>query len=211
VCQLTNEHGLDLYLHFYRRLIIQARPVSASAPAAFDPSVQLATRLLAQETQRLARDPFLADHFRDAVDRGEGEVFRNFALGRFLDRLGLRSLERLVLAAAILAAPTRNQDLPDQARGVLRAEFDNAVLALCQTPAFDGGADLGLDHVAKLMTNLLADLPGDVAVLDVTQRQALIMAAQTKFSTQAIAPILQRILPSISYVPLNPGRAHTLC
>ncbi|THH04818.1 hypothetical protein EW145_g5247, partial [Phellinidium pouzarii] len=95
--QLSEQHGLNTYLHFIRRLIVhsQARLTSTAAPTAFDTSTSLTFRLLVQETQRLARDPFLADRFREGVDRGDGEIFRAFDLVRFADRVGLRPLERL--------------------------------------------------------------------------------------------------------------------
>lgn len=163
-----------------------------------DPSNALTFRLLVEEVQRLARDPFLADRFRDGVDRGKGEAFRNFDLLRFMDRVGLRPLERLVLASSIATAPTR-RELSNSAVNIVRMDFENAVLALCQHPSFDQ-ADLSPNQVAKLMSNLLSEAPTDGPILDATQRQALIMAAQTKYGPEIIMPILQRILPTIQYV-----------
>ncbi len=78
----------------------------------------------------------MADRFRDGLDRGEGDIFRHFDLARFADRVGLRPLERLVLASSIVTAPTR-KELSLQAASVIRVEFENAALALCQHPSFD--------------------------------------------------------------------------
>ena len=157
----------------------QARLTSTAAPTAFDTSTSLTFRLLVQETQRLARDPFLADRFREGIDRGEGEIFRTFDLVRFSDRVGLRPLERLILAASIAAAgthantnppgtPTPNsgvgggawvrKPIADQAAAIIRVDFENAVLALCQSPCFDH-ADLSPAQAGKLMQNLLSDPP----------------------------------------------------
>lgn len=155
-------------------------------------------RLLVQETQRLARDPFLADRFRDGIDKGEGDIFRHFDLVRFADRIGLRPLERLVLAASIVSAPTR-KDLATQAATIIRLDFENAVLSLCHNPSFDH-ADLSPNQVAKLMSNLLSDPPSDSPTLDANQRQALIVAAQTKYGNDTVAPILHRIFPTLRYV-----------
>ncbi|KAL1947536.1 hypothetical protein VTO73DRAFT_13260 [Trametes versicolor] len=195
---LSEQHGIDTYLHFIRRLIVHShsRLTSTASPAAFDQSAALTFRLLVQETQRLARDPFLADRFRDGIDRGEGDVFRNFDFIKFADRIGLRPLERLILASSILAAPTR-KELAAQAATVIRVDFENAVLALCQHPSFDH-ADLSPNQVAKLLSNLLAEPPQDAPVLDATQRQALILAAQAKYGSEIVSPILQRILPNLS-------------
>ncbi|KAI0807086.1 Not1-domain-containing protein [Fomes fomentarius] len=198
---LSEQHGIDTYLHFIRRLIVHShsRLTSTASPAAFDPSSALTFRLLVQETQRLARDPFLADRFRDGIDRGEGDVFRNFDFVKFADRIGLRPLERLILASSIIAAPTR-RELAAQAATVIRLDFENAALALCQHPSFDH-ADLNPNQVAKLLSNLLAEAPSDAPCLDATQRQALIAAAQAKYGSEIVSPILQRILPNLSLPP----------
>ncbi|KAI0085426.1 Not1-domain-containing protein [Irpex rosettiformis] len=198
---LSEQHGVDTYLHFIRRLIVHSnsRISSTSSSASFDGSTNLPFRLLVQEVQRLAHDPFLADRFRDGVDKGEGDVFRNFDLPRFVERVGLRPLERLVLASSFVAAPAR-RDLAMQAVNVIRIEFENAVLALCQHPSFDH-ADLTPNQVAKLMSNLLCENPMNTPVLDATQRQALIMAAQTKYGAEIVLPIMQRILPTLQLPP----------
>jgi CCR4-NOT transcription complex subunit 1 len=197
--QLSEQHGVDTYLHFIRRLIVhsQARLSSAAAPSAFDTSTSLTFRLLVQETQRLARDPFAADRFRDGVDKGEGDIFRHFDLIRFADRVGLRPLERLVLASSIVSGSTR-KELANQAATIIRLDFENAVLSLCQHPSFDH-ADLSPHQVAKLMSNLLSDLPPDSPALDSAQRQALIAAAQAKYGNEIVAPILQNIFPNLRH------------
>lgn len=196
--QLSEQHGIETYLHFIRRLILQSQlrlaPVAPSA--AFDASINLTFRLLVQETQRLARDPFLADRFRDGIDKGEGDTFRSFDLARFMDRVGLRPLEKFVLAAPFMSTSLSRKELANQASSIIRHDFDNAVLALCHNPSFDH-ADLSPAQVSKLMANLLSDPPIDSPVLDATQRQALIVSAQTKYGNETVAPILQRVLPSL--------------
>jgi CCR4-NOT transcription complex subunit 1 len=194
--QLSEQHGIDTYLHFIRRLIVhsQSRLVSAPSPSPFDTSTSLTFRLLVQETQRLARDPFLADRFRDGIDKGEGDLFRQFDLVRFADRIGLRPLERLVLASSIISA--QRKELANQATNIIRLDFDNAVLALCHNPSFDH-ADLSPNQVTTLMSNLLCDPPAESPVLDTNQVKALITAAQTKYGKDTVAPILHRILPNL--------------
>ncbi|KZT20259.1 Not1-domain-containing protein [Neolentinus lepideus HHB14362 ss-1] len=198
---LSEQHGFDTYLHFIRRLIVhsQARLSATAPPPAFDTSSALTFRLLIQETQRLARDSFLAERFREGIDKGEGDVFRNFDLIRFADRVGLRPLERLVLAASIVAGQTR-KELASQAQAIIRMDFESAVLALCQHPSFDH-ADLSPSSLEKLMQNLLQDPPDDSPVLDAMQRQALILAAQTKYGSEIVTPYLQRILPNLTLPP----------
>jgi len=164
----------------------------------FDNSTALTFRLLVQETQRLARDPYLADRFRESVDKGEGDVFRNFDLGRFVDRVGLHPLEQLILASSFVSSSAQlsRRELEGQAAAIIRNEFEDAAVSLCQPVSFEHG-DLNPSQLAKLMENLLLG-PLDDPVLDVAQRQALIVAAQAKFGPEVVSPILQRILPAIS-------------
>ncbi|KNZ75310.1 General negative regulator of transcription subunit 1 [Termitomyces sp. J132] len=188
---LSEQHGIDTYLHFIRRLILASSAPSASASLTF--------RLLVQETQRLARDPFLADRFRDGIDKGEGDIFRQFDLARFVDRINLRPLERLVLASSIISSSTR-KELANQASNMIHNEFENAVVALCHNPSFDH-ADLSPNQIVKLMSNLLSDTPTESPVLDTSQVKTLIIAVQTKYGKDTIAPILHRILPNLSLLP----------
>ena len=123
-----------------------------------------------QETQRLARDPFLADRFRDGIDKGEGDLFRQFDLVRFADRIGLRPLERLVLASSVISA--QRKELANQAANIIR-------LALFHNPSFDY-THLPLNQVAKLMSNLLCNPPSKSPVPDIIQVKTLIAAAQTE-------------------------------
>lgn len=79
---------------------------------------------------------------------------------------------------------------------MIRVEFENAVLALCQHPSFDH-ADLSPAQVAKLLSNLLELSTHETPILDGPQRQALIAAAQAKYGTEVVAPILQQIIPRL--------------
>jgi CCR4-NOT transcription complex subunit 1 len=176
----------------------QPRLASPAVASAFDTSTSLTFRLLVQETQRLARDPYLADRFRDGIDKGDGEVFRHFDLFRFADRVGLRPLERVILASSIVSGSVR-KELFSQAANIIRVEFDNAMLSLCQHPSFDH-SDLNSSQVGKLLSNLLSDVPSDTPILDVQQRQAIILAAQAKMGVEVMAPILQRIFSSLRSV-----------
>ncbi|KIJ69669.1 hypothetical protein HYDPIDRAFT_80338 [Hydnomerulius pinastri MD-312] len=51
------------------------------------------------------------------------------------------------------------------------------------------------------MSNLLSDSNSETSVLDAQQRQALIAAAQAKYGPEIVAPILQRIFPTLSLPP----------
>lgn len=195
--QLSDQHGLETYFHFIRRLMIQTngRLATNGASTPYDASTNLPARLLAQEIQRLARDPFLADRFRDGVDKAEGDIFRNFDLTRFVERMGLRPIEKVILASSIVAAQTK-KELASQAVNLIRADFETAFLSLVQGQSID----LSPNQLSKLMTNLLCDVAPDGPVLDGSQRQGLIAATQAKYGSDVISPILHRLLPTMRFV-----------
>jgi len=74
----NNMDSTHTYLPFIRRMIVKAQArLNASTtptPTHFDPLIQLTFRLLVQETQRLSRDPFLADWFREGIDKESSSV-----------------------------------------------------------------------------------------------------------------------------------------
>ncbi|KLO12020.1 Not1-domain-containing protein [Schizopora paradoxa] len=218
---LSEQHGLNTYLHFIRRMIVQAQARLSNSttptPTHFDPQIQLTFRLLVQEIQRLSRDPFLADRFREGVDKGEGELFRHFDLVRFVERVNLRPLERLVLASSFVAtgvsstqpvngagnassAGTVRKELASQAANIIWEVFDNALTALIQSPSAFENSDLTPQQAGKLLQNLLCETepPRESPLLDNTQRQALLSATQAKFGVETIAPVFQQILSHIS-------------
>ncbi|KIM32540.1 hypothetical protein M408DRAFT_316396, partial [Serendipita vermifera MAFF 305830] len=194
---LSDQHGLETYLHFLRRLISAAatRVINPSPPASWDTSTILTFRLLVQETQRLARDPFLADRFRDAIDKVDSEPFRHFDLTRFMERVGISALERVILASAMLTA-TNRRDLMQQAVVIIRMSFDQARPALLAHPTFETG-NLNQAQAAKLLTNLLCESPSETPVLDPSQRQSLISAMSSKYGPDFISPTLKQIIPRL--------------
>lgn len=167
--------------------------------AVWETSTLLTFRLLVNETQRIARDPFLADRFREAIDKAETEPFRHFDLVRFVDRIGLRPLERVVLTSSILSAANR-RDLVQQATSIIRLDFETARAALMNHPAFDSG-DLTPAQVAKFVSNLLCDPPPDAPILDPTQRANLLNTISAKYGNEVVTSILKQVLPRIGLLP----------
>ncbi|KAJ7888102.1 hypothetical protein B0H14DRAFT_1213505 [Mycena olivaceomarginata] len=138
----------------------------------------------------------IASHFRDGIDKCEGDLSRRFDLAQFSDSIGLCPLERVILAASIVAAPTR-KELATQASNIIQVEFYNAVYVLSFEPAF-GSRDLSRDQIEKLLSDLLSKPPTGPPVLDATQQETLIVAAQSKYGKDTINPMVQRIHPSLS-------------
>ncbi|KAF8319573.1 uncharacterized protein EI90DRAFT_3081841 [Cantharellus anzutake] len=215
---LCEQHGVEAYLYFIRRLIVASasrlQSSSSSTSQQYDTSSALTFRLLVQETQRLARDPFLADCFHDAVNTGEGDIFRHFDLARFVERVELKPLEQLILASSVVSGSNR-RELTAQAALMVRVNLEDAARALVARPSFEpvpgssvtssasGSADdLTPQQLARLLSHLLSDPPPDSPILDPVQRVKLISAAQVKFGQETIGPILRSIFPKLS---LSPG------
>ena len=129
------------------------------------------------------------------MDKAEGDIFRNFDLTRFVERMGLRPIEKVILASSIVAAQTK-KELASQAVNLIRADFETAFLSLVQGQSID----LSPNQLSKLMTNLLCDVAPDGPVLDSSQRQGLIAATQAKYGSDVISPILHRLLPTMRFV-----------
>lgn len=197
---MSEQHGIDVYLHYIRRLIVhsQNRIALNGNPASADSSSNLTFQLLVQETQRLARDPVLSVRFKEAVDKGEGETYRNFDLRKFSDRIGLQPLERLVLIAPILVSATK-RELVQQARSVIDQDFEDSINAIGQSPHFENGGELTPTQITRLLTTLLSDPPSNSPVLTLHQTQALLVATAKRYGIEVFTA-LQQILTTIRYV-----------
>ncbi len=196
---------MAVYLHFLHDLIVHSWPNSTSHSVASIKRDDPIFLLLASEVRRVSRNPTLADRFREVINKAEGDVFRDFDLIQFVDRLRLRSLERFVLASSFVSIHKTRKELANQAASIIRQEFQSAILDLCRTPCFED-ADLSLSQLAKITTNLTFG-QSDALILDLQQRQALSLALQTKCGKDAVSSTLCRALahtkfshPSCQYV-----------
>lgn len=173
--------------------------ISPNPPSSWDTSTILTFRLLVQETQRLARDVFFADRFRDAIDKADSEPFRHFELGRFVERVGLSPLERFIIASAMLSATSR-RDLVQQAVLIVRQNVDQARQGILVNPTFETG-NLNQPQTAKLLSNLLCESSSETPVLDPSQRQNLLSSIASKYGPDFMTTTLKQIIPRLSIQP----------
>ncbi|KAG8830433.1 hypothetical protein FRC17_004884 [Serendipita sp. 399] len=176
--------------------VTASRIIAPDLPASEDSSTILPYRLLVLETQRLARDPFLADYFREAIDKADSVPIRNFELVRFIERVAPIPLERIILASAMLSASNR-RDQVYQAGAIIRMNFDQARPVLMRHFTFSTG-NLSQAQISKLLLNLLCESPLGAPVLDVTRRQSLLSGLLEKYGFDFMMPIMKQILPRIS-------------
>ncbi|BGP21039.1 hypothetical protein JCM10213_002926 [Rhodosporidiobolus nylandii] len=183
---LVDLHGPSPQQHLIRRLISGSASLLSSSPASPPPSnssqapsPSLHLRLLASEVSRCARDPSLAERFRDAVLEGsEGasgadQVLRSFDLPTLLSHPSLAELsplERLVFLTPFLTllfpstpsnpAPTGlKRALGVDAAVLLRSSFPQAIEQLSSPPQSTHDlAELSPLPISKLFSILLSDI-----------------------------------------------------
>ena len=104
-----------------------------------------------------------------------------------------------MLAASIASSlPTLSRkELGNQAVTMVRAEFENAALALRQRPFSFDHTDLTTVQLTKLLNDLLSASSADSPLLDAAQRQTIFAAAITKYGQETMAPIIRQLLTTM--------------
>ncbi|KAI5474877.1 CCR4-NOT transcription complex subunit 1 [Pseudohyphozyma bogoriensis] len=237
---LIEQHGPEPQAHFIRRLILAAATLLAPSvpgsppppanPSQPTPQPALVMRLLTSEVTRMARDPSLAERFRDAVIQGaEGpagadNVLRSFSLPTLLAHSTLNDLsplERLVFVTPFLtllyASPSGSTPAPTglkRALGLDAATVLRTVLAPAldqlSLPAASAAdlAELSPLPLSKILAILLSDMTvgdrageGD-AVLNEGDRKSIILAAvRGRLGTEVGAQALAHGLNDMSFSP----------
>ncbi|KAF8316883.1 hypothetical protein DL93DRAFT_723540 [Clavulina sp. PMI_390] len=169
---LCDRHGAEIHVHLLRRLIAASH-----------------LRLNLDDPTTSFYDPH---SFREAIDKADGQIFLNFDLDRFCERIGLGPLEKLVLASSIISPFTTRRDLVGQASELIQSNFEKSVALLNKTPSFDLD-DLSNSAIEKLLSHLVSDSPLMPSILDVQQRHRIISNVQYKIGTEAMGEILEKI------------------
>ncbi|KAM0747379.1 Not1-domain-containing protein [Meredithblackwellia eburnea MCA 4105] len=189
---LIDHHGTEPHIHLIRRLITQCASLLAPTnpnssqpppnPSQPSPEPALIFRLLASEVQRMARDPALAERFKDAVVQGpdnpggQDSVLRSFSLISLFaqpDLADMSPLERLVFCAPFLSllAPSQpsspSSSVPLSARRqvgidaatIIRDVFPTAIEQLAVPAASPSDiAELSPLGISRLFSLFLSDL-----------------------------------------------------
>ncbi|GAA5875884.1 hypothetical protein JCM8547_001694 [Rhodosporidiobolus lusitaniae] len=209
---LIDLHGPAPQQHLIRRLVsgssslLSSSSSTPSSPNSTLPNAALHLRLLASEVARCARDPGLAERFRDAVlegadgaaagGQGGDAVLRSFSLPTLLAHSSLNdlsALERLVFLTPFLtlllpfssASPSSSglkRALGVDAGKLLRPFFPAALEQLGQpAKTVHDLAELSPLPISRLFSILLSDLSlvedGEEQVLSEEDRKQLVLAA----------------------------------
>ncbi|GAA6009388.1 hypothetical protein JCM10207_003757 [Rhodosporidiobolus poonsookiae] len=240
---LVELHGPAPQQHLIRRLIqgastlLTASPASPpSASASQPPSPELHLRLLASEVQRCARDPGLAERFRDAVlegaegPSGSDSVLRSFSLPTLLSHPSLSelsALERLVFLTPFLTllfpssashpAPTGlKRSLGLDAAKLVRQVFLPALEQL-GAPALTPHdlAELSPLPISRLFTILLSDLnlsdspdsEGEPVLNDDERRAVVVAAVRGRLGAEVGAQALAHAFNDVAFDSKRPPSA----
>lgn len=90
---------MEVFITFFRRLLQSNAstifPASARPQAPADTAGQY--KLLAEEMNKITRDPQQAERIAQSLDTHEGDLFRDFDLSAFVDHFRLSSIAKVAL------------------------------------------------------------------------------------------------------------------
>ncbi|KAH8917964.1 Not1-domain-containing protein, partial [Atractiella rhizophila] len=246
IMQLIDTHGLDTLTHFLRRLLAAASPSFVSLPPAtslYPPSPQsagstqpptpqssLALRLLVYEIRRVARDPMLSEHFKDAIFVGDTvagseAICRLLDLPRLLCHAALSPLETLLLCSTLISPMLPGQtnpyfrDMRDRrlrtiidAFQILKVFLPSALDSLGKNRdrvSVDDVPELNALQILKVSTVLCSDLVMptgegvEKVVLDKNLSRAYLAACASRWGSPLVGQIVTHALPEMRYVLLT--------
>jgi CCR4-NOT transcription complex subunit 1 len=244
VRQLIELHGPEPQTHYIRRLILAAgsvlspsspQPPPVSTPSQPTPPTSLVVRLLADQVQRMSRDPSKAEKFKDAVLQGsEGpggsdSVLAIFSLPTLLDHPSLTELsplERVVFCTPFLtllytsspgfaASTGLKRALGLDAARLIRRNLPTALEQL-SSPATSSSdlADLSPLPISKLFSILLSHMTmGEIEgegeeVFTEEERRAIILAAvRGRLGAEVGSQALAHALGEMSFDVASPPTA----
>ena len=93
-------------------------------------------QILAREVENIMKDPSQASRIADAIDTGEGDIFRDFDLSLFMDHFKMDAFSKTLLASAF--AYVSRQDL--RSKGTiprLNKFWGDADLKSCHDPRIE--------------------------------------------------------------------------
>lgn len=97
--QLVESNGMEVFSKYFRRLLV------GNSPQIF-PGINRNVenpgnyQLLVQEMEKITQTPEQAPKIAEIVDTSEGDIFRDFDLGTFMDHFKLNALAKNLLASA---------------------------------------------------------------------------------------------------------------
>ncbi|CAG8523976.1 14374_t:CDS:10, partial [Acaulospora morrowiae] len=125
---LLNKHGQDTYFYLLRKLlIINKSQICNTGSGNSDPSPSYP--LLIEKVKEAASDPSLSIVLCEAFNSiNPVDSFKDFDLDNFLETVGINPVEKVSLCISLL--PSNKKEIVEQAREIIRQNFDPLVKAL---------------------------------------------------------------------------------
>ncbi|KAL8886494.1 MAG: hypothetical protein Q9215_005812 [Flavoplaca cf. flavocitrina] len=152
--KLVESNGMEVFAKYFRRLL------SGNSPQIF-PGINRNVenpgnyQLLVQEMDKITQDPLQASKIADIIDTSEGDIYRDFDLGVFMEHFKLDPLAKTLLASAFLHVS--KTDLNTKAGVILSQTFAPLVQTIAS--AKDPHADIPASLLATCSFKYLVNLP----------------------------------------------------
>ncbi|KAL8658240.1 MAG: hypothetical protein Q9226_001150 [Calogaya cf. arnoldii] len=152
--KLVESNGMEVFAKYFRRLL------SGNSPQIFagiNRNVENPGnyQLLVQEMEKITQDPLQASKIAEIIDTSEGDIYRDFDLGTFMEHFKLDPLAKTLLASAFLHVS--KTDLNTKAGGILSQIFAPLVQIIAHSQ--DADVDIPASLLATCAFKYLTDLP----------------------------------------------------
>jgi CCR4-NOT transcription complex subunit 1 len=104
--QLVSENGTEVFAKYFRRLLLTYAAQIFSNSRNVDSAGSYP--LLVAEVEKVTQDPARAAMIAEAVDSGDGEVFRDFDLSTFMEHFKMNPFTKVTLASAFRKCSRRD-------------------------------------------------------------------------------------------------------
>ncbi|KAI4281286.1 MAG: hypothetical protein L6R38_003811 [Xanthoria sp. 2 TBL-2021] len=152
--KLVESNGMEVFAKYFRRLLL------GNSPQIF-PGINRNVenpgnyQLLVQEMEKITQDPLQASKIAEIIDTSEGDIYRDFDLGTFMEHFKLDPLAKTLLASAFLHVS--KTDLNTKAGGILSQTFAPLVQTIANPQDVD--VDVPASLLATCAFKYLTDLP----------------------------------------------------
>ncbi|KAJ8607709.1 hypothetical protein MRB53_040097 [Persea americana] len=129
--KLVSSHGMDVFTKYFRRLL---QNNSATVwPSLRNGESGPTYQLLVTEVQNVSQDAQQSAKIVEAIDGGEGDLYRDFDLSTFMEHFKLGPIAKIILATAFKKAS--RSDLRTKADAIISSNLQNYFSAIAVPPA----------------------------------------------------------------------------
>ncbi|KAB8338718.1 hypothetical protein FH972_021663 [Carpinus fangiana] len=135
--KLVDSNGMEVFTKYFRRLLLTNAPQVWSSGRATDTSGSY--QILVTEMHKVSRDPLQPLKIAEAIEFGDGDIFKDFDLSIFMEHFKLSAMAKVTLASAFKRAT--KSDLRTKADAILSNNLQTFLSALAK-PSSSSTSDL---------------------------------------------------------------------